>query len=98
VKKAAKSKLVLSTFEVTGETDPCPRMDDAAPGLKDAMIPDWRGGVTCRVIESGHLSVGNAVTFKIPESKHIHMTDPAPDMTEKAGKSPQSAGVPGQGV
>ena len=58
-------KLVIGsvTFEITGETDPCHRMDDAAPGLKDAMTPDWRGGVTCRVIESGELAIGDQVTI-----------------------------------
>ncbi|KZB59019.1 MULTISPECIES: MOSC domain-containing protein [Thalassospira] len=61
------SKLVIGsvTFEITGETDPCHRMDDAAPGLKDAMTPDWRGGVTCRVIESGELAIGDQVTIPV---------------------------------
>ena len=60
-------KLVIGsvTFEITGETDPCHRMDDAAPGLKDAMTPDWRGGVTCRVIESGELAIGDQVTIPV---------------------------------
>ncbi|MHC8495124.1 MOSC domain-containing protein [Thalassospira sp. SM2505] len=56
------SKLVIGTvtFEITGETDPCSRMDDAASGLMDAMTPDWRGGVTCRVIEGGELRLGDS--------------------------------------
>ncbi|MDG4720513.1 MULTISPECIES: MOSC domain-containing protein [Thalassospira] len=62
--KGSKITIGTVTFEVTGETDPCTRMDEAAPGLKDAMTPDWRGGITCRVIESGQLSVGDQVCLK----------------------------------
>ncbi|MBC07525.1 MOSC domain-containing protein [Thalassospira sp.] len=48
-------------FEITGETDPCNRMDDVAMGLQDALMPDWRGGVTCRVIEGGTIAIGDPV-------------------------------------
>jgi MOSC domain-containing protein YiiM len=50
------SGLVL---EVTGECDPCMRMDEVAPGLKAALLPGWRGGVTAKVIESGPIRVGD---------------------------------------
>ena len=50
------SGLVL---EVTGECDPCMRMDEVAPGLKAALLPGWRGGVTTKVIESGPIRVGD---------------------------------------
>ena len=43
---------------VTGELDPCARMDAAAPGLRLALTDDWRGGVTCRVQRGGLLTVG----------------------------------------
>jgi MOSC domain-containing protein YiiM len=52
------SGLVL---EVTGECDPCSRMEEVAPGLKAVLLPRWRGGVTTRVIESGPIRVGDAV-------------------------------------
>lgn len=48
-------------LEITGETDPCRRMDEAHDGLKKALSPDWRGGVTCRVLREGPISVGNQV-------------------------------------
>jgi MOSC domain-containing protein YiiM len=55
------SGLVL---EVTGECDPCSRMEEIAPGLKGALLPHWRGGVTTRVIEGGRLSVGDRVRIE----------------------------------
>lgn len=54
------------TLQVTGETDPCARMDEAEPGLMEALVPDWRGGVCCRVIEDGEISSGERVTLESP--------------------------------
>jgi len=44
---------------VTGETDPCPKMDAQHQGLTQALVPDWRGGVCCRVIADGRIKVGD---------------------------------------
>ena len=48
-------------LEVTMETDPCPRMDEQHEGLTAALVPDWRGGVCCRVLAGGDLAVGDPV-------------------------------------
>lgn len=48
-------------IEVTGECDPCSRMEEIASGLKAVLTPDWRGGVTGRVIEDGEIAVGDEV-------------------------------------
>lgn len=50
-----------AVLEVTGETDPCDRMEAVAEGLRAALTPDWRGGVTTRVLEGGPISIGVAV-------------------------------------
>jgi MOSC domain-containing protein YiiM len=47
-------------LEITGETDPCGRMDAQWPGLRAALTRDWRGGVTTRVLEGGPVAVGDA--------------------------------------
>ena len=56
-----ESGLVL---EVTGECDPCTRMEEIAPGLKAALLPHWRGGVTTKVMESGPIRVGDNVRIE----------------------------------
>ena len=45
-------------LEVTGETAPCERMEEACPGLRAALTPAWRGGVTCRVRQPGAMRPG----------------------------------------
>ena len=50
-------------LEITGETTPCKRMGEQHPGLEETLRPDWRGGVTCRVIEEGSIQVGDKVSF-----------------------------------
>jgi MOSC domain-containing protein YiiM len=44
---------------ITRETDPCPRMDAQYQGLTQALIPDWRGGVCCRVIADGRININD---------------------------------------
>jgi MOSC domain-containing protein YiiM len=48
-------------LEITGETDPCNKMETARTGLFEALRPGWRGGVTCRVLRGGELVVGEDV-------------------------------------
>ena len=50
-------------LEVTGQTHPCRRMDEAFPGLLKALAPDWRGGVTCRVQTGGEIRLGDTVSI-----------------------------------
>ena len=50
-------------LEITGETDPCKRMEEILPGLKEALTPSWRGGVTCRVCAVGAVSVGDTANL-----------------------------------
>lgn len=50
-------------LEITGETDPCRRMDEAHKGLRAALTPDTRGGVRCRVITGGSIKIGDPVTI-----------------------------------
>ncbi|MDO6415498.1 MOSC domain-containing protein [Sphingomonas sp. BIUV-7] len=51
-------------LEITGECDPCSRMEEIAPGLKGALLPHWRGGVTCIVRQEGRIAVGDEVRIE----------------------------------
>lgn len=48
-------------LEIKMEVDPCSRMEKAHAGLREALVPDWRGGVACTVIEEGLLTLGDSV-------------------------------------
>jgi MOSC domain-containing protein YiiM len=48
-------------IRVFGATRPCERMDEALPGLREAMIPDWGGGAFGEVLDDGEIAVGDDV-------------------------------------
>ncbi len=52
-------------LEVTEETAPCALMERTQAGLRDAMRPDWRGGVCCDVVSGGGIAVGDHVDLEI---------------------------------
>ena len=52
-------------LEVVEETKPCYRMDEQIPGLTEALRPGWRGGVCCRVVKAGKISVGDSVEIAL---------------------------------
>jgi MOSC domain-containing protein YiiM len=50
-------------IRIRGETRPCDRMDEAAPGLRSAMLPPWRGGAFGEVLDDGKIRVGDPVRW-----------------------------------
>lgn len=61
--KGARLRIGTVVLEVTGQTNPCHRMEEAHRGLLSALHPNWRGGVTCRVIEPGAIAHGDPVSI-----------------------------------
>lgn len=51
-----------AVLAVTAETVPCPRMEEARAGLQEALKPEWRGGVCCKVVKGGAIKAGDEVT------------------------------------
>jgi len=61
-------------LEVTYPTQPCRRMEEAYPGLLKALHPEWRGGITARVLEGGRVHVGDVVEIVAsPPEKQIRL-------------------------
>ncbi len=48
---------------VTGETDPCHKMNVAQAGLMQALTPNWRGGVCCKVLSDGRISLNDPISI-----------------------------------
>jgi MOSC domain-containing protein YiiM len=58
-------KIGTVVLQITGETDPCARMEEQVPGLRQALAPEWRGGVCCRVVQGGCVERRDLVTLGV---------------------------------
>jgi MOSC domain-containing protein YiiM len=74
LKNTTGQQLRIGNFrlEITGETHPCNRMDEQFDGLTNALTPNWRGGVTCKLISEGEIKLGDRVSL---ETKQENRTD-----------------------
>jgi MOSC domain-containing protein YiiM len=59
-------RLGQTRVRVAGEVKPCERMEEAVPGLRSLMFPEWRGGAFAEIIEGGAVAVGDTVAWEEP--------------------------------
>jgi len=52
-------------LEITGELKPCYRMDEQKVGLTQALTPNWRGGVMCKILSEGVVNEQDEVTLGV---------------------------------
>ena len=53
-----------SRVVIHGETRPCHLMDEALPGLRQALEEDWGGGAFGEVLEDGPIQVGDTAHWE----------------------------------
>jgi MOSC domain-containing protein YiiM len=50
-------------IRIFGETRPCERMEEALPGLQEALAVDWGGGAFGEVLDDGEVRIGDEVRW-----------------------------------
>lgn len=55
-------------LQIYGMTRPCERMDEQCPGLRDALMPHWGGGVFGVVLADGDMRVGDVAQLEAPST------------------------------
>lgn len=63
--KGSQLKIGTAIVEITGELEPCNRMDQQFEGLTKVLSLDWRGGVTCKLIQEGEINLNDEVELLI---------------------------------
>ena len=68
-------------ISIGGELTPCERMDEAAPGLRRALEPNWRGGVFGEILDGGIVRVGDRVAWEVDSVNEQTPLSAAPSPT-----------------
>ncbi len=55
-------RIGTAEIEILGEVTPCHLMDSVKLGLKDALMPEWRGGVYGRITQPGTVRIDDQIS------------------------------------
>lgn len=72
-------------IRIYGETRPCERMDQAMPGLRQAMSADWGGGAFGEILDDGEIAVGDVAVWLGAEQEAARMHTVNSQKTSQAG-------------
>ena len=61
-------RIGASLLRIGGETRPCLLMEEAAPGLQEAMTARWGGGAYATVITGGNIAIGDRAFWDTPSA------------------------------
>lgn len=66
LRESAGARLRIGSLllEITEECQPCLVMDRQRQGLRRALVPEWRAGVVCDVVEGGRIRIGDPVQLE----------------------------------
>ena len=56
-------KIGSCRVRICGETKPCGQMEEALPGLQEALKDNWGGGAFGEVVNDGEIAVGDPVCW-----------------------------------
>lgn len=64
-------------LRIWSECTPCHQMDEARPGLKEALRPHWRAGVCAEVLDGGEVRVGDQATWEEETKDPVDFSPPS---------------------
>ncbi len=75
-----------AVLQISEETKPCRRMERQRSGLRKALAPEWRGGVSCRIVTPGRVRIGDPVKLDDAEAvpERARRSDPMTEVRENA--------------
>jgi MOSC domain-containing protein YiiM len=63
MQRGRRLRIGRCVVRIYNETRPCEQMDDAQPGLRNALKPRWRAGAYGEIVEGGVIQLGDTAEW-----------------------------------